>query len=574
MRIGRVIHGRDARATGMGLSCRVVLARLFRLTAVVLVLFLLGFGSLAPAQEDTKSEKSGASQTENDIEDSRVAPVELDGNGLFSVRGSIAFPAEERAAAIAARIRAVAADPSISPGDVRAVELDHGVGVFAANQRLMMVFDADAKIAAAPQKPLADFFASKIQNAITQYRQARTRPALLRSAGKSVAATVILVGLLALIIWFSRLWHRLLEGFYRKRIHSVGIQSFKVVRAEQIRHALQRVIDIGRILAILAAGIGYLQYVLGQFPWTRATSLRMRGYLLGPLETMATGILRHIPAIIFLVFLYLITRFALRLLHKFFDALKTGDVKFSGFDPEWADSTYKLIRLGVVILALIVAYPYIPGGDSEAFKGISIFIGIVFSLGSSSAIANLIAGYLMTYRRAFHLGDRIKIGDTLGDVAEMRLQVTHLRTLKNEEVIIPNSSILNNEVVNYSSLARQGGLILHTTVSIGYQTSWRQVEAMLLLAASRTNEIMTEPPPFVLQRALGDFAITYEINVYCDNAQAMARIYTALHQNILDLFNEYAVQIMTPAYESDPKMPKVVPKEHWFSAPASVPNGG
>jgi small-conductance mechanosensitive channel len=181
----------------------------------------------------------------------------------------------------------------------------------------------------------------------------------------------------------------------------------------------------------------------------------------------------------------------------------------------------------------------------------------------------MIAGYMMTYRRAFRLGDRVKIGDTVGDVAEMRLQVTHLKTVKNEEVIIPNSTILNNEVVNYSSLARKEGLILHTTVGIGYETPWRQVEAMLLLAAKRTPGLMTEPAPFVRQRALGDFCVTYELNAYCGDAQAMGLLYTAMHRNILDVFNEYGVQIMTPAYEGDPEVPKVVPKEQWYSAPAA-----
>ena len=152
----------------------------------------------------------------------------------------------------------------------------------------------------------------------------------------------------------------------------------------------------------------------------------------------------------------------------------------------------------------------------------------------------------------------------------MRLQVTHVRTIKNEEVIIPNSTILNNEVVNYSSLARTRGLILHTTVGIGYETPWRQVEAMLLLAAERTLGLLREPAPFVRQLALGDFAVTYEINGYCDNPQAIAAIYTELHRNILDIFNEHGVQIMTPAYEGDPEAPKVVPKDQWFVAPATA----
>jgi small-conductance mechanosensitive channel len=226
----------------------------------------------------------------------------------------------------------------------------------------------------------------------------------------------------------------------------------------------------------------------------------------------------------------------------------------------------------VIAFGVIVAYPYIPGSESAAFKGISLFLGVVFSLGSSSAISNMIAGYTMTYRRAFKLGDRVQIGDVVGDVVEIRLQVTHLRSLKNEEVIIPNSLILNGQVMNYSSLAREDGLILHTTVGIGYEVPWRQVEAMLLTAAARTAGLRQEPRPFVLQRSLADFAVTYELNVYCDDAHRMMPLYTALHRNILDVFNEYGVQIMTPAYESDPAAPKVVPREQWYAPPASAPD--
>jgi small-conductance mechanosensitive channel len=176
----------------------------------------------------------------------------------------------------------------------------------------------------------------------------------------------------------------------------------------------------------------------------------------------------------------------------------------------------------------------------------------------------------MTYRRAFRIGDRIKVGNVAGEVIEMRLQVTHLRSPKNEELIIPNSQILNGEVLNYSSLAQSRGLILHTEVGIGYETPWRQVEAMLLLAAERTDGLSRQPSPFVLEKALGDFAVTYELNVYADNATAMPLLYAALHRNILDVFNEYGVQIMTPAYEGDPAEPKVVKPESWYTAPAVV----
>jgi small-conductance mechanosensitive channel len=187
-------------------------------------------------------------------------------------------------------------------------------------------------------------------------------------------------------------------------------------------------------------------------------------------------------------------------------------------------------------------------------------------------MASVIAGYTVTYRRAFRVGDRITVGNLTGEVCDVRLMVTHLRTAKNEEVVVPNSLVLQSHVVNYSKLARSHGLILHTTVSIGYETPWRQVEAMLSLAAERTDGVLREPAPFVLEQALGDFAVTYELNAYVDTAQMLPQRYAELHRNVLDVFNEYGVQIMTPAYEGDPEQPKVVPRDQWFMTPARAPN--
>jgi small-conductance mechanosensitive channel len=195
----------------------------------------------------------------------------------------------------------------------------------------------------------------------------------------------------------------------------------------------------------------------------------------------------------------------------------------------------------------------------------------MFSLGSTAAIGNIVAGYSLTYRRAFKVGDRVRIDDHVGDVVAVRLLVTHLRSPKNEEIVVPNARILREDIVNFSSLAREQGLILHTTVGIGYATPWRQVEAMLLEAARRTPGLLEEPVPFVLVRALGDVSITYEINAYSRDPQAMNRQYAALHRNILDVFNEYGVQIMTPGYEGDPPEPKVVARERWYAAPAAGP---
>ena len=222
-----------------------------------------------------------------------------------------------------------------------------------------------------------------------------------------------------------------------------------------------------------------------------------------------------------------------------------------------------------MIFGFVVAFPYIPGSSSDAFKGVSVFMGILLSLGSTSIISNIPAGYSMIYRRAYKLGDCIRIGEHVGDVVESRLLVTHLRTTKNEEIVLPNSLILgSSSVVNYSSSARNGDLILHSRIGIGYETSWRQVEAMLSQAASRTKGIKADPATFVLQVSLTEFCVEYEINVYCDNAQGMNAIYSGLHRNILDVFNEYGVQIMTPAYVTHPAQAKIVQKDKWYAPPA------
>jgi small-conductance mechanosensitive channel len=334
---------------------------------------------------------------------------------------------------------------------------------------------------------------------------------------------------------------------------------------------LHGIVTAGFSLLALAGTYTALNFALLQFPATRGLAAGLLDLVVAPIVTMGRGLLAAIPGLVFLFLLVLLTRYVLRTLRLLFGAIDQGSVKLKGFDRDWSWPTYRIVRMLVVAFALVVAFPYIPGSSSEAFKGVSLFLGIVFSLGSTSIIANIIAGYSMTYRRAFRVGDRIKVGDVFGEVTEARLQVTHVRTPKNEEVVVPNSRLLGEQVVNYSSLARTEGLILHTTVGIGYETPWRQVEAMLLLAAGRTAGVKAEPAPFVLQKSLGDFCVVYEINVYVDSAQGMNRVYSELHRQILDVFNEFGVQIMTPAYVNDTPDPKLVPPSRWYAAPARGP---
>ena len=540
-------------------------AMLRQFASTLMLALLAVIAPTAAAQNGSAS----TSPTEPETEVATAA-VTIDGRIVFPVRGVSAYPAEKRAANIEARIVAVADDAGVATQRIRIVDSEHASEIVADQHRLVSIFDADGSIEGMDRRALAAAYAERIQTTIEDYRLHRTPQYLRTAALRAAGATAILAPVLWFIVWLMRRLSALAEARYKQRIRSVAIQSFQILQGEQIWSSVQGLLRTLRWVSIAILAYLYVQFVLDQFPWTRSIAQRLLGYLVDPLETMGRAVLANLPDLAFLAILIIVTRYTLRLLRLFFEALERGSVKLRNFEPDWAAPTYRLVRLGFIVFAAIVAYPFIPGSGSEAFKGISIFLGVIFSIGSSSFVSNIVAGYALTYRRAFKIGDRVKIEDVVGDVVQTGLQVTHLCSLKNEEVIVPNSLILNSQVVNYSSLARKQGLILHTTVGIGYETSWRQVEAMLLLAAKRTPGLQREPEPFVLLKLLGDFAVTYELNAYCDDALAMLRLYSALHRNILDLFNEHGVQIMTPAYEGDPAQPKVVPKEQWFAAPAAA----
>jgi len=501
------------------------------------------------------------------------APVVVDGNILFQVRGMSALPAEKRAQHITERIVKLAGDPNFARNSLRLDPQPEATMIMAGNMPIMIVSNSDAQLEGIDRHTLARGVLWRIGEAIDGWRRDRSPATLQRSALFALGSTVVLVLALWAGLRLFRGLRRLIEERIQKRIRDLQVREFHVVRAQHLCWLLSRAHALFWTVALLMALYVYFSSVLALFPWTRGLANNLTSFLLDPLRTLGLGFLKAVPKLIFLLVIYLITRYLLKLVRLFFASVDDGSVVLPEFEADWAWPTYRLVRLLLLGLALIVAYPYIPGSETEAFKGLSIFVGIIFSLGSSSLIGNLIAGYSMTYRRAFRIGDRVKIGEHLGDVEQMRLLVTHLRTPKNEEVVIPNSSILGGDVVNFSTLAHQHGLILHTTVGIGYETPWRQVEAMLLEAAARTPGLLREPQPFVRQKSLGDFCVTYEINAYCSNPQEMFLLYTELHRNILDLFNEYGVQIMTPAYEGDPEQPKVVPPEQWFTAPARPPEG-
>lgn len=270
--------------------------------------------------------------------------------------------------------------------------------------------------------------------------------------------------------------------------------------------------------------------------------------ILAPLETLFHGIVAFTPNLFFIAVILVIIRYVLKFFKLIFGEIHSGRVSFSGFQQEWALPTYKLVRFLLIAMAVVLVSPYLPGFGSPAFQGISIFFGLLLSLGSTAAIANMVAGVALTYMRPFKVGDRVKIADTVGDVVEKTLLVTRVQTIKNVEVTIPNSMVLGSHMVNFSVLAQQGRLIIYTAVTIGYDVPWRQVHDLMLAAGRATPGVVLEPGPFVLQTSLNDYSVTYELNVYTNDAQHLLKIQSDLHQNIQDAFNAAGVEIMSPLY--------------------------
>lgn len=500
------------------------------------------------------------------------APVIIDGYTLFSVRGVSSYPAEQRASAIKKRIEDVAEDLSIPANSIEIIPGESSHDLYAKSKFILSVIDADAKLEGVGREIIAIGIKNRITKAIYSYRYERKPEVLLNRTFYAIGAALLTIVLLFLMQWIAKKINLVLQNKIKAKFDNIETKSFQLIKSNQLWLTLSSIIKTLNFGIILVIIFMCAEYVLGLYPWTRFVSVSLIAFFLAPVSAVGLALLNFIPDLAFLIVIFFVVKYLLKLVKIFFDGLGKGLITISGFDSDWAIPTYKIVRILFVAFTVIVAYPYIPGSDSDAFKGVSLFIGVLFSLGSTSIVGNLIAGYSMTYRRTFKVGDLVKIDDHLGQVMESKLFATRLRTPKNEEVIVPNSLVLNTHVVNYSTLASNRGLILHTIVGIGYETPWRQVEGMLKLAAERTEGILKDPPPFVYQKLLGDFAVSYELNVYCNDPINLMKHYTSLHQNVLDVFNENKVQIMTPAYEGDPQEPKVVPKDQWFTPVAGTPN--
>jgi small-conductance mechanosensitive channel len=519
-------------------------------------LVLSGAVACLPAWATGQPEAQPQSQTDaaHPSSDQQAVPsqasVMLGDRAIFTVGRILSLPAEKRAALISSRIADLEKDDLVDPDSLTVTEAEDTSDIIAGDLIVMSVTDHDARATTMSRHDLAADYAKRIGAAIKATREEHSPRRLALNVAYAAGCTITLIVVLWLMaIIFPRLYRRI-ELWCIAVVPSLRIQQFDILASERIAQLAVGLAKLARLALVLQLIYIYASLVLGFFPWTRGYARLLLSYAINPLKIIGSSLLSYLPDIFFIAVVVTIAVYVIKGVRIVFSEIEKGTIRIAKFYPEWAQPTFNIIRLFIYALTTVVIFPYLPGSSSPAFRGISLFVGVLFSLGSTSAVANVVSGVILTYMRAFHPGERVRIADTLGDVIEKNLLVTRLLTIKNEEVTISNAMVLGSQIINYSTHAKSAGVILHTAVTIGYSAPWRTVHALLIDAALSTQYILHEPRPFVWQTALSDFYVQYEINAYTTEANKMPDIYAALHANIQDKFNEGGVEIMSPHYTS------------------------
>ena len=450
---------------------------------------------------------------------------------------------------------------------ITASAFPQGTLISVGDRPVVVVFAADAD-------PLAgESMSSKATEAVARLGVALRESGELRRPGQLLRGVLVAVGFTVLFVFLMWLLIRLdvrvastLSNATERGLRRLpGGEVMVFVRAPRLVTWLLHVIGVALGLLLTYS---WLTGVLRRFPYTRPWGESLRTLFFSTVARVGRGIVDHIPDLLMILVIVVLTRFATKLIAFAFSAIEAGHLKVGGVYPETAQPTRRLIVALLWLFALVVSYEYIPGSDSDVFKGVSVFVGIVLSLGSSGIMNQVTSGTMLTYSRAVRLGDFVRIGDVEGTVTQLGTLSTKVRNARNEEITIPNSVVVSQAATNFSRHADTDGVFVPTSVTIGYDTPWRQIEALLLLAAERTSSVRRQPKPKVLQTALQDFYVQYTLLVCPEHPTLRVATLAALHANILDAFNEYGVQIMSPNYEADPEGRKVVPRSEWFAAPA------
>lgn len=477
------------------------------------------------------------------------SPVVVDEDTLFNLytkKGGLS--ALQRAQKAGELIELIGKRINLDPNRVYIEKTDIFSDIMYDTEVLISVTDADAMWEGVSRDSLV---ANRKQIVVDKFHLMKEEYGIWRMV-KSVAYCILVFFIQFLLYrftcWgFAKIGKRI-QKLKDTKLKPIKIQTYEILNTEKQVALLLVANRIVKYAVVILQLLISLPIIFSIFPGTKGFALQLLDYFLIPIKKIAFGVIDYIPNLISIFVIWYAIRALVRLARYIALEIENGNLKIKNFFPEWAMPTFAIVRILLYTFMIAMIYNYLPGSDSGVFQGISVFIGLIISLGSSTLIANLMAGLVITFMRPFRIGDRIKLNDTMGDIIEKTPLVTRVKTPKNEIVTVPNSFVMSSLTTNYSSSAQEYGLIIHSDVTFGYEVPWQQVHQILIQAALATPHIEAEPRPFVLQTKLDDWYVVYQINAYTRHPEQMNLIYSNLHQNIQDLFNEAGIEIMSPHF--------------------------
>ncbi len=453
---------------------------------------------------------------------------------------------------------------------VSTLPLDNNMLVLIGSQRAFIVSPQDLLPEDEGVERVADQAAQALRQVIAETQQMRSARYLLKALAVASLATLLLVILVrGTFAARSRLMAQLLP-LMRQHTSKLKIGRTSILDSGLLFPLLRRSLDFLCWGLVLLCLYEWCSYVLQQFPYSRPWGEGLNSYLLSMVNVVVAAILASLPGLSLVLVIFFLARGVVGLLKALMLRLMLpGAIRW--LTPETLVPTNRLISLAIWLFAFAMAYPYLPGSDTEAFKGLSVLIGLMISLGASNVVGQAAAGLILTYSGTIRVGEFVRVGEHEGTVIEVGVFNTRILTGLGETLTLPNTLITGSVTRNYSRIVKGPGYIVDTSVTIGYDTPWRQVEALLLEACRRTEGIQTEPAPQVFQTALSDYYPEYRLVAHAVPSEPRSRalLLSLLHGHIQDVFNEYGVQIMSPHYIADPLDAKVVAQENWYAAPAA-----
>ncbi|WP_336617461.1 mechanosensitive ion channel family protein [Bacteroides acidifaciens] len=476
-------------------------------------------------------------------------PVVADGDTLFYLftkRGG--YTPQQRAQMTGMAVEELGKRFNLRPDSVSIDHSDIVSDLMYGNKVLLSLTDQDALWEGVSRDSLAK---ERRENVVSKLHEMKAEHSIWRMVKRILYFVLVIVGqylLFRLTNWLFRKVKARILRLKDTKIKPVSIQGYELLDTQKQANLLVFLASVGRYILMALQLLFTVPLIFIIFPQTEGLAYRLLGYIWNPIRSIFVSIVDYIPKLFTIIVIWYAVKYLVRLVLYLAREVEAGRLKFNGFYPDWAMPTFHIIRFLLYAFMIAMIYPYLPGASSGVFQGISVFVGLIVSLGSSTVIGNIIAGLVITYMRPFKMGDRIKLNDTIGNIIEKTPLVTRIRTPKNEVVTVPNSFIMSSHTVNYSTSAREYGLIIHTEVSIGYDVPWRRVNPLLIEAALNTPGVVDDPRPFVLETSLSDWYPVYQINAYIKDANRMSQIYSDLYQNIQDKFNEAGIEIMSPHY--------------------------